>query len=206
MPELNDTADITERISQARKLFNSMNRQVLSNKRIPIEIRRRLYQAIAVKFIGLWGSESWALKEEDRSKLETFHHNCLRRMCNWTMCDIKKKRITNEKVRRTAADSPTMESMMEVRRCRWLSKLSVMEESRSPRRMLGAWCPTPRPTGRPQQTIRHAYITTLNKLGFEQEKGQLREWMTVARDIPTWGTNVESRLEAGSFRRMTNDE
>jgi hypothetical protein len=30
MPELNDTADIAEQISQARKLFNSMNRQVLS--------------------------------------------------------------------------------------------------------------------------------------------------------------------------------
>jgi hypothetical protein len=71
--------------------------------------------------------------------------------------------------------------MMEMRRYRWLSKLNAMEESRSPRRMLGAWCPTtPRKAGRPTQTIRHAYITTLEKLGFEEEKGQLREWMTVA--------------------------
>jgi hypothetical protein len=30
VPELNDTVDITERISQARKLFGSMNKQVLS--------------------------------------------------------------------------------------------------------------------------------------------------------------------------------
>jgi hypothetical protein len=45
-----------------------------------------------------------------------------------------------------------------------------MEESRSPRRMLGAWCPTLRQTGRLQQTIRHAYITTLGKLGFEEER------------------------------------
>ncbi len=143
-------------------------------------------------------------QEEDRSKLETFHHNCLGRMCKWTMWDIAEKRITNEKVRRTAANSPTMESMMEVRRCRWLSKLSVMEKSRSPRQMLGAWCPTPRPSGRPQQTIRYAYITTLKKLGFEQEKGQMREWMTVARDRPTWGTNVESRLglPTGSYTNL----
>jgi hypothetical protein len=49
-----------------------MNQQVLSNKKIPIDIRRRLYQAIVVN-IGLCGSEKWALKEEDRSKLETFH-------------------------------------------------------------------------------------------------------------------------------------
>jgi hypothetical protein len=64
--------------------------------------------------------------------------------------------------------------VMEMRRCRWLSKLSAMEESRSPRRMLGAWCVTPRAAGWPQQTIRHAYTTTIKKLGFEEEKGQLR--------------------------------
>jgi ribosomal protein L12E/L44/L45/RPP1/RPP2 len=81
--------------------------------------------------------------------------------------------------------------------------------------MLGAWCPTPRPAGRPQQTIRHAYISTLKKLGFEEEKGQLREfmtvaeekgqllreWMTVARDRPAWlpvhgsGANYKKRNE-----------
>jgi hypothetical protein len=33
VPELNDTADITERISQARKLFGSMNKQLLGKKR-----------------------------------------------------------------------------------------------------------------------------------------------------------------------------
>jgi hypothetical protein len=48
VPELSDMADITQRISQARKLFNSMNRQVLGNKKIAMEIRRRLYQAIVV--------------------------------------------------------------------------------------------------------------------------------------------------------------
>jgi hypothetical protein len=72
VPELSDTADITERISQARKLFGSMNKQLLGNKKIPIDIRRRLYQALVVN-IALWGCESWALKEADRSKLEAFH-------------------------------------------------------------------------------------------------------------------------------------
>jgi hypothetical protein len=53
-----------------------------------------------------------------------------------------------------------------------------MEKSTSLRQMLG----TPRQTWRSQHTVRHAYISTL-KLGCEEEeKGQLREWMTVARD------------------------
>jgi hypothetical protein len=70
--------------------------------------------------------------------------------------------------------------------------------------MLGAWCPTPRPTGRPQQTIRHAYISTLRKLGFEEEKGQLREWMTFARVRPAWALKVEYKLDLppGSFTNL----
>jgi hypothetical protein len=98
----------------------------------------------------------------------------------WDIQDMKEKRITNEDTRRTAGNSPTMESMMGMRRCRWLSKLSAMEKSRS-RKILGAWCPTPRKAGRPKQTICHAYLATLERLGFKGEKGQLKEWMTVAR-------------------------
>jgi hypothetical protein len=123
------------------------------------------------------------------------------------MWDVAEKRITNEHVRRTVASSPTMDSMMEMRRCQWLSKLSAMKESRSPRRMVGAWCPTPRPAGRPQQTIRHAYISTLKKLDFEEEKGQIREWMTVARDRPAWALKVEYKSYSipsppGSFTNL----
>jgi hypothetical protein len=143
------TRQITERISQARKLFGSMSKQLLSNKKIPIDIRRRLYQAMVVN-IALWGSESWAL-ERSRSKLEAFHHGCLRKMCGLTMWDVAEKRIKNEHVRGMVANSPTMDTLMETRRCRWLSKLSAMKESRSPRRILGAWCTTPRPVGRPQR-------------------------------------------------------
>jgi hypothetical protein len=66
-PELNDTMDITDRISQARKLSNSMNQQLLRNRKIRIDIRRGLYQSIVVN-IALWGSESWALKEKGRDQ------------------------------------------------------------------------------------------------------------------------------------------
>jgi hypothetical protein len=80
----------TPRTSQARQLFGSMNKQLLGNKRISMDIRKRLYQAIFVN-IALWGCESWALTEANRAKLESFHHSCLRKMCGWTMWDIKEK-------------------------------------------------------------------------------------------------------------------
>jgi hypothetical protein len=125
-------------------------------------------------------------------------------MCGWTMWYIHEKRITNERVRRTVANSPTMESMMEVRRCRWLYKLSFMKASRSPRQILGAWCPTPRPVGRPQQTIRHAYVSTLKILGFEEDRGQLREWMAVARDRSAW-VLAESGRQARPPSRLIHE-
>jgi hypothetical protein len=119
------------------------------------------------------------------------HH----KMCGWTMWDEAEKRIPNERVRRTVANSPIMESMMEMRRCQWLCKLSVMQSSRSPRLILAAWRPTPRPVGRPQKTIRHAYIGTLKKVGFEGDIGQLREWMIVARDRSAWALKMEYKLD-----------
>jgi hypothetical protein len=63
---------------------------------------------------------------------------------------------------------------------------------------------TPRPAGRPQQTIRQASISTLKKLGFEEKKGQLREWMTIARDRPAWALKVEYKLDLppGSFTNL----
>jgi hypothetical protein len=43
LPELGDTTDTSERISQARtRLFGSIRKQLLGNKQIPIDICRRL--------------------------------------------------------------------------------------------------------------------------------------------------------------------
>jgi hypothetical protein len=55
VPELNDTADITERISQARKLFGS-NEQAITRKRYrSISVAGSM---LIVVNIALWGSES----------------------------------------------------------------------------------------------------------------------------------------------------
>jgi hypothetical protein len=50
VPELNDTADITERISQARKLFGSMNKQLLGNKKYT-DHPSQAHQAIVVNIV-----------------------------------------------------------------------------------------------------------------------------------------------------------
>jgi hypothetical protein len=59
--------------------------------------------------------------------------------------------------------------------------------------------------GRETETdLRHAYVATLEKLGFKGEKGKLKEWMTVARDRSAWGQRVEFSLDLppGSFTNL----
>jgi hypothetical protein len=62
VPELNDTADITERISQARKLFGSMNKQLLGNKKYTDRYPSQALSSDCCEYSTL-GSESWALKD-----------------------------------------------------------------------------------------------------------------------------------------------
>ena len=51
-----------------------------------------------------------------------------------------------------------------------------------PRKLLGSWLPYARRNGNagsPQQTIQHAYVHTLKRLGFENSN--FSEWMEVAK-------------------------
>ena len=77
---------------------------------------------------------------------------------------------------------------MELRRARWLEKLSHMDHTRVPRLLLGAWMPEARKNGtagRLQQSIRHMYACTLKKLGYEGNF-QFKEWMEHARNRKEW--------------------
>jgi hypothetical protein len=122
--------------------------QYRSNKKIPIDIRRRrLYQAIELfsTYVALWGSESWALKEESRGRSWKRFTTVVSAGCASGRCGIIQIPKTTMLKRTTAGHhySPTIESIIEVRRLRsWLSKLSAMRgwTSQDPqgRRMLGA--------------------------------------------------------------------
>jgi hypothetical protein len=170
-----------------------MNKNVFRRRETLISLRLRTCQAIIAN-LGLWGCESWALKENDRRKVEVFHHRCLRRMLNLTTHQANEKRTADQEVRRQQAGrSRTMHQMLEIQRCRWLQKLSEMDDKRGPRKTLAAWCPAARPDGRPQQTIRHGHAKTLKTLGFGSTR--LEDWMTLAKDEKQWAERIEWKLE-----------
>jgi hypothetical protein len=109
-------------------------------------------------------------------------------MCNWTIWNIKEKRATNE-VRRTHNDIDDGSAKMPMARLQTQRNGKVKISKANAWRMVSNTT-TNRETAA-DHTPCHVYITTLKKLGFEQEKEQLREWMTVASQHGGWGTNVE---------------
>ena len=65
-----------------------------------------------------------------------------------------------------------MSTYLELRRSRWLKKLAHMNNRKFPRLLLGAWINKARrngKAGRSQQTIRRAYVCTLQELGYTEK-------------------------------------
>ena len=92
-------------------------------------MRIRTYEA-TVLILLLFGSESWALKKEDRQKLEACHHKFLRSMLGISMLQVKDQHIKNSTVRQQIG-SYSLEQSMELR-ARSLEKLSKMPITRNP--------------------------------------------------------------------------
>ena len=87
-----------------------------------------------------------------------------------------------------------VEDHLELRRTRWLEKLSHMDHTRAPRLLLGSWVPHSRRNGlggRAQNTIRHAYVSTLSKLGYTDKNCSFKSWMTDERDRKKLSNNIE---------------
>ena len=169
-----------------------MRDNIFTNKDVPLPERLRYYNALTVNTV-LWGCESWALKSSLIKKLESMHHNCLRQIVGYNF--YRDGKVTNEDIRAEALGAYTMETNLELRRCRWLEKVANMGDNRLPRKLFGAFCHVKsRRRGKAKVTIRHGYRDTLEKLGFGSRANDLSEWMPAARDPVLWAEIVEHRL------------
>jgi hypothetical protein len=191
-PELNNSNDVQLRIDQASKAFYAMNKNIFKQKDISSKLRLRTYNAIVVNLL-LWRCESWALKAEDRRCIEVFHTRCLRRMLNITIHNVMEQHISNDKVRERMK-SYSMRQTMELRRARWLEKISHMGVNRGPRKILVAWTTSKRPNGWPQQTIQHGLASTLTNL-LDFPTANMDDWMKIALDNRKWDEHVEDKLK-----------
>ena len=85
-----------------------------------------------------------------------------------------------------------------------------MRENINQRILLGAWLPYACRNGkggRPQHTIRHAYLDTLCTLGFPKNCS-FETWMNETREIKIWEKRVETYLELpkGSYNKYNTKQ
>ena len=111
-------------------------------------------------------------------KLEKFHNQCVRTMCNITRyqqwrhhihnSDLRKRFMTINRRKGGTKEKPilrplgTIEDMLTERNLRWAGHVARMEETRLPRILLTAHVRHRRPQGRPQQTFAHGLTRSLN--------------------------------------------
>ena len=87
----------------------------------------------------MWGCESWALTAELERKLKVCHNRFLRKMVGITIYDVKDHHISMDLVREELGNCYEIKQSMELRRARWLEKLSTMSYKRGPRQNLCSW-------------------------------------------------------------------
>ena len=98
-----------------------------------------------------------------------------------------------------------IKNKIELQRARWIEKLAKMTENRTTRKLMTSWISQPRPTGRPQNTIRSGYAKTiarfLNKDNCKYE-GELASWVNTATSSE-WGNLIETKLslKKGAYGR-----
>ena len=192
-PSLKDDADINKRITSAVGAFATM-KKVLCNSRIPVKLRVRIFDATVVNIL-LWGCESWALTAELERKLKVCHNRFLRKMVGITIYDVKDHHISMDLVREELGNCYEIKQSMELRRARWLEKLSTMSYKRGPRQIFCSWVfDCPRRAGRQQQQIKHSLSNTLiRSLHFDRDN--LNDWMIEGKNPQKWAQRIEQKLQ-----------
>lgn len=175
-PDLKADADVKTRIRCASHAFNLM-RNVLRARKVKMSVKATIYKVIVVTVL-LYGSECWAMRQDLLDKLEKFHNQCVRTMCNITLYqqwrghirnrDLRKRFMTNNRRKGGTKEKPifkplgTIEDMLTERNLRWAGHVARMKENRLPRILLTAHVRHKRPLGRPEQTFAHGLKRSLN--------------------------------------------
>ena len=161
-------------------------REFFKNDHVNLRTKYLIYLAIPINIL-LWGCESWGCAKSHIKKMSAFHHKSMRSILGINMHQVQEERIKNEQVRERFLDMRPIEDLISERQLRWLGKLARMEEERLPKQLLTTWCSNPRPRGRPQQTIRHCLVSSLQRVLPEiAANGHTSKWTHLAEDNILW--------------------
>ena len=145
--------EVSRRLGEARGSFKNLN-QCWSHANITRQRKLQLYHACVVSKL-LYGLESLWLLQRDLQRLDAFHAQCLRRICNISHSFLS--RISNADVLQKAGEVP-LTKLFKSRQLSLYDRIVCMPESSHLRRLTceaGSDCPRvwacKRGRGRPKQ-------------------------------------------------------
>jgi Reverse transcriptase (RNA-dependent DNA polymerase) len=134
-PDLSDKAEITRRIGLAQGQLKR-NEPILRNKTVKLQVRVNMYMAFVVNTL-LFGCDTWTIGCQDYARLSSFHTKACRKLLHINMQQVKTYRITNQTVLERV-NLPTMTQIIQARQIRFLERITLMDDTRLPRMMVGA--------------------------------------------------------------------
>uniref|UniRef100_A0A8C9WDN1 Reverse transcriptase domain-containing protein n=1 Tax=Scleropages formosus TaxID=113540 RepID=A0A8C9WDN1_SCLFO len=180
-PELN------KRIGKAATTLSSLSRRVWTNGMLSKRTKIKVYCACVLGVL-LYGSETWILYARQEKRLNTFHLRCLRRILQISWKD----KVTNGDVLNQAG-LPSMQTILRLRRLRWLGHVRRMDDGRIPKDILyGELDFGVRPTGRPHLRFKDVCKKDLRELDIN-----VNGWEELATARCSWRQELHQGLGRG---------
>jgi hypothetical protein len=170
--------EVERRRQAGRAALCSLNRQVVWNKSVSLEVKRCVFEAM-VKSRLLYGGDIWWASKKDSGKLETVQNDFIR----WVSGYTRKDKMSAGKLRKEVAMVSVEDSLCR-RRLEWLGKLIRMDGNRLVSRVWGAECEGKRARGRPRQTYAKLEAEDLARAGASRIMAlEKAKWRAAVRQI-----------------------
>ena len=150
------------RIKSASKSFGAM-KEFFRLDQVNVYSKYLIFMAIQINLL-LWGCECWALRNDLLLKLERFVNRKIRNILNLNMWHVKDQRITTKELRKRFNNIPSVQTLVDVRRMKFLGSIIRGHVSLPPRQILIAFIPNTRPIGRPLKCNKEGLWESLKRL------------------------------------------
>lgn len=174
-----NSAEINERLENTMKLYHAMNTGFIRKKEISVKTKMSVFNTV-FRPILTYGSESWILSRQQKSKIQAVEMKYLRAVKGVTRRD----RIRNEVIREELSIEPTLK-FIERQQLKWFGHMVRMGQERQVKTIWQTRTARKRSRGRPRKKWDDKVAETLKEKGLTW-----REGVRLAKDRKEWTSVV----------------
>ncbi len=188
-PDARFSAEIDRRVASASRVFGALQ-CVFRDRNLSLRTKRLIYSACVVSTL-LYGAECWAILKRDETRLDAFHHRCLRAILGVSRWDQQLHHVSNADLRQRWGDVGLISDTVRKRRLQWLGHVARMPADRLPKQLLFGWLPQPRPAHGPRLRWKDRVSADLQQL-------EVKRWFEVAQDRGEWRSICRTLIDTSS--------